>query len=111
MLRERRRQASQGACPPYVEGLDAAWKELGYAPRRVRPVDGHKNVLALVAAGYGVAILPGDAVSASVPDCRVKRLDSALGTYQLQMIWLREHASRVPRNFLAVATAPTKLKG
>ncbi len=96
--------------PPYVEGLDAAWKALGHGPRRVRTVDGQKNVLALVAAGYGVAILPGDAVSASVPDCRIKRLDSALGTYQLQMIWLREHSSRVLRNFLAVVTPPTRLK-
>ena len=96
--------------PPYVESLDAAWKELGYAPRRVRTVDGQKNALALVAAGYGMAILPGDAVSASVPKCRIKRLDSALGTYQLQMIWLREHASRVLRNFLAMATTPTKCK-
>ena len=89
--------------PPYVEGLDAAWKELGYAPRKVGTVDGQKNVLALVAAGYGVAILPGDALGASVPDCRIKRLGSTLGTYQLQMIWLREHSSRVLRNFLAVA--------
>ncbi len=73
-------------------------------------MDGQKNVLALVAAGYGVAILPGDAVSASVPGCRVKRLDSALGTYQLQMIWLRDHSSRVLRNFLTVATTSTKPK-
>ena len=94
--------------PPYVEGLDAVWKELGYAPRKVRAVAGQKNVLALVAAGYGVAILPGDALSVAVPGCRIKRLDSTLGTYQLQMIWLREHASRVLRNFLAVATASPK---
>ena len=83
---------------------------MGHAPRGVHTVDGPKTVLALVAAGYGVAILPGDAVSASVPDCQVKRLGSTLGTYQLQMIWLRDHASRVPRNFLAVATVSTKRK-
>ncbi len=102
--------AATANVPPYVERLDAAWKELGYPPRRIRTVDGQKNVFALVAAGYGVAILPGDALSASVPECRIKRLASTLGTYQLQMIWLREDASRVLRNFLAVATTPAKRK-
>ena len=102
--------AAAANTPPYVEGLDAAWKETGRPPRRVRTVDGQKTVLALVVAGYGVAVLPGDALGAPVPGCRIKRLGSNLGTYQLRMIWLREHSSRVLRNFLAVATAPTKRK-
>ena len=85
----------------YTRRLDEVWERTVNAPRKVRVTDGRENVLALVAAGYGVAIL-SDLAGSTTPGCRTKRLRSSMGTYQLRAIWLRENPSRTLGHFLAV---------
>lgn len=61
------------------------------------------NLLGMVAAGCGVAILPEVLVGASLPAGRVRRLRAPVPPFRLSLIWLGEASSRVLQNFLAVA--------
>jgi DNA-binding transcriptional LysR family regulator len=56
----------------------------------------------MVAAGYGVAILPELLVGSPGHACRIRRLSFPVPLFQLRMIWLREASSLVLKNFLAV---------
>ncbi len=85
----------------YTRRLDEVWERTVGTPRHVRATDGRENVLALVAAGYGVAVL-SEVVGRTAPGCRIKRLRSSLGTYQLRTIWLRANPSRTLDHFLAL---------
>ncbi len=84
----------------YTRRLDEVWERTVGTPRQVRATDGRENVLALVAAGYGVAVLP-EVVGRTAPGCRIKRLRSSIGVYQLRAIWLRANPSRTLGHFLA----------
>ncbi len=86
--------------PAYAERLDKIWERTVSAPRNVREVDGFENVLAMVAAGYGVTILSGTSANSPVAGCRVKRLRLPLARYQLRLIWSEENPSLALQNFL-----------
>lgn len=90
---------------PYTRRLDEVWERMVGTPRQVRVTDGRENVLALVAAGYGVAVL-SDVAGSPAPGCRIKRLRSSIGVYQLRAIWLRGNPSRTLDNFLALVGPP-----
>ncbi len=89
--------------PAYFGHLDEAWTRTVPTPRDVHTVDGRENVLAMVAAGYGVTVLSGDPANASHPGCRVKRLRLPPPSYRLRMVWLKSPSSTVLRNFLKVS--------
>ncbi len=89
--------------PSYSECLEEVFALTGFIPHGIRQVDGMENVLGMVAAGYGVALMAESSAHSPMPGCEVKRLRLPLPPYQLRMLWLREVASPLLRNFLAVA--------
>lgn len=89
--------------PTYAGCLDQICALTGFIPHGIRQVDGIENILAMVAAGYGVAILAGSSAHLPMPGCEVKRLRLPLPPYQLRMLWRREVTSPLLRNFLAMA--------
>lgn len=91
----------------YTRRLDEVWERTVGTPRQVRVTDGRENVLALVAAGYGVAVL-SDVAGSTAPGCRIKRLRSSMGVYQSRAIWLRSNPSRTLGHFLAVVETLTR---
>ncbi len=86
--------------PAYLGHLDEAWARTMPTPRIVRAVDGPQNVLAMVAAGYGVTVLSGHPATVPIPGCRVKRLCLPPPSYQLRMLWRKEGAPLVLHHFL-----------
>ena len=89
--------------PGYLGRLDQACAATGFTPAARHPVGGVPNLLGMVAAGYGVAILPEVLVGAPVPDGQMRRLRAPVPLFRLHLIWSRERSSQVLENFLAVA--------
>ncbi len=89
--------------PSYAECLEEASALTGFIPRGVRQVDGMDNVLGMVAAGYGVALMAESSAHSPMPGCELRPLRLPLPPYQLRMLWLEEVTSPLLRNFLAVA--------
>ncbi len=89
--------------PGYVERLDQICRAAGFRPASLRPVDGADNVLGMVAAGYGVAILPQILVAASTPLCVTKPLRAPVAPLELKLLWRRENVTGAMRSFVAVA--------
>ena len=89
--------------PGYVERLDQIRAMADFRPASVRPVDGAENVLGMVAAGYGVAILPEILVTASTALCVTKPLCAPVARFELKLLWRRQTSSGATQNFLAVA--------
>ncbi len=89
--------------PCYTRQLPAICQRAGVTPRAIHSVDGLENLLAMVAAGYGVAILPdvfGDTLRAGF--CS-KRLLLPMPPYRLHGVWLRGADHPLRKNFLQVA--------
>lgn len=91
----------------YREFLRDLQQRTGFEPRETRPVDGVDNILTMVAAGYGVAILPAQLVSRPPPGCRTKRLRLPAPGYRLRMLWPRDSKSDLLHNFLHLAGGRT----
>lgn len=89
--------------PGYGERLERTCTAAGFAPAATHPVEGLPNLLAMVAAGYGVALLPEVLVHAQASACRVRRLGAPVPSFRLNLLWLRQASSEVLRSFLAVA--------
>jgi DNA-binding transcriptional LysR family regulator len=70
-----------------------------------------ENILGMVAAGYGIAILPELLVDSHDHACSTKRLCSPVPLFRLKMFWLREASSAVLKNFLTVAKRYIKNNG
>ncbi len=87
--------------PGYMERLNHSCAAANFTPTALHPVDGVLNLLGMVNAGYGVAILPE--VLVSVHNCRTRRLRAPVPHFRLKLIWLRNAPSLVLQNFLAVA--------
>ncbi len=92
--------------PSYHEFLQDLRQRTGFAPQAVRSVDGLENLLAMVAAGYGIAITHARTVEQPPPDCRIKRLRLPPLGYRRRMIWLKDSPAEPLRDFLRVANAP-----
>lgn len=86
--------------PGYLEGLNYIRASVGFTPSSLHPVEGIQNLLAMVNAGYGVAILPE--VLVNVP-AKTVRLAAPVPHFKLMLVWLRDAPSLVLENFLAVA--------
>jgi DNA-binding transcriptional LysR family regulator len=95
--------ASQESAPGYIERLNVLCAAANFTPTTTQPVEGTANVLGMVAAGYGVAILPEVAVTSFVHACQTRQLRAPVPPFRLKLLWLRDAQSPLLQNFLAVA--------
>ena len=89
--------------PGYGERLEHTCAAAGFTPAATHPVEGVPNLLGMVTAGYGVALLPEVLVRGQMPTSQVRRLRAPVPSFRLNLLWLRQSTSQVLRNFLLVA--------
>ena len=95
--------ASQESAPGYIERLNVLCAAANFTPTTTQPVEGTANVLGMVAAGYGVAILPEVAVTSFANTCQMRPLRAPVPPFHLKLLWLRNEQSPLLQNFLTVA--------
>jgi DNA-binding transcriptional LysR family regulator len=95
--------SSPDTSPGYVERLNDLCVAAKFTPTATQPVEGPSNLLGMVAAGYGVAILPEVVAISSVHRCPTRRLCAPVPPFRLKLLWLRDAQSQLLQNFLAVA--------
>ena len=88
--------------PGYFERLNQLCAFAHFTPATLFPVPGFENVLGMVAAGYGVTIMPEVVVGSPSPAWRTRRLCAPVPTMELKLLWLRASSSLVLQNFLSV---------
>ena len=89
--------------PGYVERLNDLCVAANFTPAATHPVEGPANLLGMVAAGYGVAIMPEVVMTSFVHGCRTRRLRAPVPPFRLKLVWLSNAQSPLMQNFLAVA--------
>ena len=94
--------------PGYRERLDYTCAAADFTPTATHPVEGVPNLLSMVAAGYGVALLPEVLVQGQAPNCQVRRLAAPVPPFRLNLLWLRQSTSQVLQNFLLAARSTTE---
>ncbi len=94
---------SPEGAPGYLERLNRICEAANFRPASLRPVDGADNVLGMVAAGYGVAILPEVLVGDASPMCVTRPLRAPVPPLELKLIWLQATATASLQNFVVVA--------
>lgn len=95
---------SSAQSPAYMGAIYSACSRAGFAPRVVQEASPIQAVLAMVACGVGVSLVP-DAVRASGHEAAafVSLTDRPRLDYGLSAVWLRERDSPLVRNFVAAA--------
>ena len=93
--------------PGYFERLNQLCAFAHFTPATLFPVHGFENVLGMVAAGYGVTIMPEVVVGSPGPAWRTRRLCAPVPTMELKLLWLRASSSLVLQNFLSVVRGCT----
>ena len=90
--------------PCYSQRLPELFERVAVEGCTLRAVDGMSNVLAMVAAGYGVAVVPDVLGDTLPPKLRTKlvRLPASVPPLQLFTVWMPEAATRPMRGFLEV---------
>ncbi|WP_291702791.1 LysR family transcriptional regulator [Bradyrhizobium sp.] len=94
---------AQNYSPGYDERLEVTCRAVGFTPAATHPVEGVPNLLGMVAAGYGVALLPEVLVQGLAPLCRTRPLRAPVPPFRLNLLWRRQNESPVLQQFLAVA--------
>ena len=89
--------------PGYGERLERTCSAAGFTPAATHPVEGVPNLLGMVTAGYGVALLPEVLVRGQVPAGQMRRLRAPVPPFRLNLLWLRQSTSQVLHDFLLVA--------
>lgn len=87
----------------YLERVERACAAADFTPAALHPVGGVPNLLGMVEAGYGVAILPEVLVSTPVPAGQMRRLRAPVPPFRLRLIWSLAATSQALENFRAVA--------
>lgn len=88
----------------YTKRIPGVCQDAGVTPSAVQAVGGLENVLAMVAAGYGVGILP-DILGDTLRDAfRCKRLRLPTPPYQFYAVWLRGTDHAASKNLLKIAS-------
>ena len=95
--------SSPETSPGYVERLNDLCVAANFTPTATHPVEGPANLLGMVAAGFGVAILPEVVVTSFVHACQTLRLRAPVPPFRLKLVWLSNAESPLLQNFLAVA--------
>ncbi len=96
---------SRHGSPGYFDRLNQLCALTHFSPAAMEPAEGLPNLLGMVAAGYGVAILPEVLVNPPAPGCTTRKLRAPVPNFQLKLFWLRNSPSLVLKNFLTVAKA------
>ena len=86
--------------PGYAKMLDALCSAAGFTPTATHAVDKVENLLGMVGAGYGVAILP-EMVAHAAHGSQIRPLCPPVPNFHLKLLWRREAASTLLDNFLA----------
>ena len=81
---------------------DRACRGAGFVPRRTHEADQTSIVLALVAAGLGVALLPESVLAVTVDGVRYRELADCDVTADVALAWRRDDPSPVLEKALAV---------
>lgn len=88
--------------PGYADRLKNVLAAAPFTPARIQTVDGINNLLGLVAAGYGLAVLPEVAVPPEPGELRVLPLRAPVPKLILKLLWLRNNPSLVLQNFVSL---------
>ena len=82
--------------------LDIVFTACGARPRVLQDAQDQLTILALVAAGVGVALVPASAAVIAPPSVSIVPLDHEAAGWQIGVIW--SHSQRTPliSNFLDV---------
>ena len=91
--------------PCYSQRVPDLFEWAKVVPRALRTVDGMANVLAMVAAGYGVAVVPDVFGNTLPPQLRTKlvRLPASVPPLQLFVVWMPDAVSAPAQRFIEVA--------
>jgi DNA-binding transcriptional LysR family regulator len=95
--------ASPETSPGYIERLNNLCVSAKFTPTATHAVEGAANVLCMVSAGYGVAILPEVVATSFMQDCRTRPLRAPVPPFRLKLLWLRDAGSPLLQNFLVIA--------
>ncbi len=74
----------------------------GARPRVLQDAQDQLTILALVAAGVGVALVPASAAVIAPPSVTIMPLDHTAAAWKIGVIWSRSHRTPMIRNFLDV---------
>lgn len=99
---------SKRASPGYFDRLSHLCAKAPFTPAATESAEGMHNILGMIAAGYGVAILPQVLVNVPAQGWVTRPLAAPVPPFQLKLFWLRKSPSLVLRNFLAVAKEVAK---
>jgi DNA-binding transcriptional LysR family regulator len=95
--------ASPETAPGYIERLNDLCATANFVPAVTHPVEGTANILSMVAAGFGVAILPEVVTTSFVHTCQIRVLRAPVPPFRLKLLWSRDARSQMLRDFLTVA--------
>ena len=95
--------SSPETAPGYIERLNDLCATANFVPAVTHPVEGTANILSMVAAGFGVAILPEVVTTSFVHTCQIRVLRAPVPPFRLKLLWSRDARSQMLRDFLTVA--------
>jgi DNA-binding transcriptional LysR family regulator len=75
----------------------------GFSPSTTQPVEGLQNLLSMVAAGYGVAILPKVSVNEKRSNYFTRLLSPPVPKFQLKLTWLSSSRSQFLPKLIAIS--------
>ncbi len=87
----------------YIDRFEQLCAAANFTPAATHRAIGVDNIISMVGANYGVAILPEILFGGSNRACITRRLCAPVPPLRLKLLWLRKTASVVLQNFLAVA--------
>jgi len=96
---------ARGSVPGLHEHAVAAWHAAGGSPSRLREGRAARTLLGLVAAGFGVAVLPQSLAGYAWPGLVVRPLREHRPAVETAIVWHRDATSPVLRRFLRIALA------
>jgi DNA-binding transcriptional LysR family regulator len=89
--------------PAYFDELNSLCRQHGFSPRIVQEAKGVDATLGLVAAGLGVALLPGSVTSLRREHVRLVHLAGTSTIVSTYVVWRNDDARPVLRRFVDVA--------
>jgi len=100
---------SRAGAPAFHDVLMEACRQAGFVPRVEHEVGEVQTVLALVAAGLGVALVPASLRHMARPGAVYIDLGPRTGEVPLELIWRKESPQPLVDAFIAAARAVTEL--
>jgi len=86
----------------YREWVRKLFEDAGLEPRFHRSVESYETLISMVAAGYGIAILPKTEEKPVGKGYLFIPFTAGTPVYDLYAVWLRDHSSVTLQNFLGV---------